>query len=89
MVANHRDVTAKSTKQTQGSELGRSGFNCQVDDLVCESPFTPEVSCFYISGTEVFPVYLNHFISVQYSFEHISFGLRGPPIADFADFGMI
>lgn len=81
VIANHRDVAAKSTKQTQGSELSRSGFNCQVDNLVCESPFTPEASSFYISVAEVFPVYIHHFVSAQYSSEHFSFGLRGPPVA--------
>ena len=81
VVANHKDAAAKSTKPAQGPELSRSGFNCQLDNLVCESPFTPEASSFYISATEVFPVYLNHFVSAQYSFEHPSFGLRGPPVA--------
>ena len=80
-VATHKDATAKAARQTQGEELGRAGFNCQVDNLVCESPFTPDTEPFHIAAAEFYPVFESSFISAPYYSEHFSFGLRGPPVA--------
>ncbi len=79
VVANHKDATAKVKAQLGGEQLGHSGFNCQIENLVCESPFTPDAEHEFISAEEVFPAYLNHFVSYPYSSARYSFDLRGPP----------
>jgi len=79
LVANHKDTTTYSKLTDGKTELSKSGFNCQVDNLVATSPFTyrdekPEITlpAFFVSHLEV--VTLSNLSS-----SHISLTSRGPP----------
>jgi hypothetical protein len=79
-VANHKDgIANKRINKIKGAVVNRAALNCQVDNLVCESPFTPEASTLCIASPKIFSSYRNIFVSARYSSAHISFGLRGPP----------
>lgn len=81
LVAKHHD--SKSVSYQTGAykpQLSRPGFNCLLDNLVVESPFTNPGILFQ---ERVLAVYSIGTVSLDYSFissNHPVFGLRGPPM---------
>ena len=78
LLANHTDNTTKS-KDGEGQQLSKSGFNCKCDNLVAESTFVSDQHIFYFP---IFTFFSPH-IFKEISFYSISKSynlLRGPPV---------
>jgi hypothetical protein len=78
LFANHKDATA-SRPISDNIELSTSGFHCDVDNLVVESPFLFEYVTLDFTTPVLFGTYQDRPIQHCCPPEnHISF-LRGPP----------
>jgi hypothetical protein len=80
LVANHTDggIGAKSKGPYQ-SQIGRLGFNCQVDNLICESPFIDDTQTSFTVLLSSFVPYREKQTVSFYSSAFFCSGLRGPP----------
>jgi len=78
LVADHRD-TPRSHNNSKQNQLSKTGFNCNCENLVVESPFVNDFVPFNLSIASQFAnrqfVYNDDFRSVN----HFYFELRGPP----------
>ncbi|HLK30081.1 MAG TPA: hypothetical protein VKT28_15985 [Puia sp.] len=78
LVADHRD-TPRSHNNSKEQQLSKTGFNCNCDNLVVESPFVNDYVEIDLSVTQNFSgqkiAYENNFYSLHYFY----FELRGPP----------
>ena len=78
LIADHKDTPFASTGAMQ-QHISNSGFRCNCDDLVVESPFI----CDYIPIDIIAPaVYTSHIPVPDDDFRflhHFYFELRGPP----------
>lgn len=85
IIAQHNDTQISSASLNSNEhQLNKLGFNCQIDNLVVESPFVIATSSAQIIGVINFPLYLSkppyHFFST----EHTVYLLRGPPQITYA-----
>ncbi len=78
LLADHRDAPF-SHNHADGSQISKSVFNCNSDNLVVESPFINDYLPVELSAVPKFPdehiVYLKNFCSGTCLY----FELRGPP----------
>ena len=81
IVAKHHDSkAASSVTGAYKPQISRPGFNCLLDNLVVESPFTNPGILFQERFLAEYSIAL---IPLDYSFissDHPVFGLRGPPM---------
>jgi len=78
LIADHKDSPFASATSSQQLS-SNSGFRCNCDDLVVESPFVSD--CVPVEITPV-KTYARHFITPAENFRflhHFYFELRGPP----------
>ena len=84
LVADHKD-TPWQTNDSNHNQITKTGFNCNCENLVVESPFTSQAQFLKF---EV-PTQLSSYIAIQtenfLSASHVYFHLRGPPV----DFSLI
>ena len=79
LVANHKDGKVASV-HSEAAALSKASFNCQIDNLISESPFVSEK--IVLVQTPV-PFAADHTVlqlPCFHSSEDYSFGLRGPPM---------
>jgi hypothetical protein len=83
LVADHQDGRIKSTLSDPFSpQLNKSSFNCQVDNLISESPFVA-AETFEIEKTSIHFPALSAPLAEQVSAAlHFSYGRRGPPVVE-------
>jgi len=78
LVADHRD-TPRSQNHSKQNQLSKTGFNCNCENLVVESPFVNDFIPLNLSIATQFAqeqiVYTDDFHSLNYFY----FELRGPP----------
>lgn len=78
LVANHHDI--KYSAGQTNAQLSKTGFNCQTDNLVVESPFENTLSAPEIFVPSVY-IHLNESLTKTFfSFNNIISALRGPPV---------
>jgi len=78
LIADHKDAPFASTETAQ-QHLSVSGFRCNCDDLVVESPFVSDILPIEITGAAS---YVSHNTVAADDFRflhHFYFELRGPP----------
>lgn len=79
LVAHHTD-SHLALGHDQSDQYNKSGFHCNVDNLVVESPYLNYSISIHLQAPEAFPI---HQIRADHQFhsytDHI-FGLRGPPV---------
>jgi hypothetical protein len=84
LVADHRD-TPRTQNYTNEQQLSKTGFNCNCDNLVVESPFVNNYVPIELQLTRQFfetqIVYIDRFYSVDFFY----FKLRGPPAGMLTD----
>ncbi|HVM87856.1 MAG TPA: hypothetical protein VMT76_06680 [Puia sp.] len=79
LVADHRD-TPLAHNYSHDQQVSKTGFNCNCDNLVVESPFVNNIDRIDVKITrnfsEQYIAYTNYFISLH----QVYFTLRGPPL---------
>jgi hypothetical protein len=85
LVADHRD-TPRSHNSSKEQQLSKTGFNCNCDNLVVESPFINDFAAVRLSDQPEFAKRHITFIN-DFSFPFLFyFRLRGPPAYIAPDF---
>jgi hypothetical protein len=80
LVANHTDGrTGVKSKGPYQSQIGRSGFNCQLDNLISESPFVEDTQIPFTLLVSDFLTYQEKQAGSFYVSAFFCSGLRGPP----------
>lgn len=80
LVATHKDVKAKNVHVAHSdTQIAKSGFNCQCDNLVIESPFVNTYTAIQVSPVIVFATYQKVFVETVFSTVMYRSPLRGPP----------
>ncbi|MEO6638305.1 MAG: hypothetical protein ABIN25_08510 [Ginsengibacter sp.] len=77
--ANHKDAFSVKAKQSNRPSFSLAGYNCQIDNIVVQSPFVAVLQPVWDHPTEAIKI---HKVSTVTSFicaEHFYFELRGPP----------
>ncbi|MDQ6761937.1 MAG: hypothetical protein M3015_04820 [Bacteroidota bacterium] len=77
--ANHKDSVIIKTKDSKCPSLSVAGFNCQVDNLVVESPFTVLLQPVSCTAPEVITIIKIYTAASFICADHFYFELRGPP----------
>ena len=67
---------SKGPYQTQ---IGKSGFNCQLENLITESPFVEDTQISFNVLESIFFTYQEKQGAFYYSSAYFCSGLRGPP----------
>ncbi|MES2372310.1 MAG: hypothetical protein V4557_07010 [Bacteroidota bacterium] len=81
LVANHKDGKTKaSLPDRYSTQLSKSSFNCQCDNLISESPFVDEVPSSFVLLKISFAAYKNVFVEEVHSTQRYCSALRGPPV---------
>jgi len=78
MAAKHRDSIVR-VHQDGKPQLNKTVFQCNIDNLVAESPLDVQLFHFEAALFPAFPESEDHFLSVFLQSDHLLFGLRGPP----------
>ena len=79
LVANHKDSEIKSNFSNE-EQFSKSGFNCNCDNLVVESPFVNDFIPVHLSAAKQFAQHQTFFRNGFASFHHFYLELRGPPV---------
>jgi hypothetical protein len=81
LVADHQDGRIKSNfSDPFSTQLSKSSFNCQVDNLISESPFVAAEAVEIEKTSTHFPTLLTPLSERVYAALHYSYGRRGPPV---------
>ena len=77
LLAHHKDISSRSV--SKNTEITTSGFHCDVENLVVESPFLFENITVSFNTPVVFAKYQNKPTHNFCSTENLVSCLRGPP----------
>jgi hypothetical protein len=77
LLANHKDSSPSAIGAD--AQLTRSGFHCDVENLVVEGPFLFENTTIAINNPVLFATYQNKPTHNFYSTDNFVSCLRGPP----------
>ncbi len=77
--ANHNDSVSIKTQESKSPSLSVAGFNCQIDNLVVESPFTVECQPISFLLPEIINIKRVVSVTTFHWADHFFFELRGPP----------
>jgi hypothetical protein len=80
LVANHKDTPLKPNSANT-EQLSKSGFNCDCDNLVVESPFVDDHSVTEIIIPVLFSLHINKDVNDFNVVSKFYIELRGPPYA--------
>ena len=78
LAAHHTDIFIKLS-DVHTDQINKSVFQCALDHLVAESPFVDDGYAFRLSVPLVFSIVEDSFSASRYFYDHLIFGLRGPP----------
>lgn len=80
LAARHTD-SRRAFGHIKADQYNKTGFHCNIENLVVESPFLNYSNAIHLRAPEAFPI---HQIRADHQFrsytDHI-FGLRGPPVS--------
>lgn len=79
LVTNHQDKTSVINDDSPYSQISNSGYKCNTENLVAESPFAPHNHLIELGTLPIFGTFHASLQQLQLTTSVIFSGLRGPP----------